>query len=127
MTPEQRVEAGRQADDAAQFLREIAESLGHDAGCHFYRRVGITLHDQLKPAFPVPEPEFKPMTPIEATRFGATRKMLFGRYKGFFIKDVPLVYLEWFADTQAFAEQIRQYLHSEGIKSERRQSEQEEP
>ena len=64
----------------------------------------------------------EPMTDREARMFGE-EEMEFGKYKGKYIDEIPLPYLEWLANEQRInSKKIKRYLESKRIKQEQEAS-----
>jgi len=65
----------------------------------------------------IDQSRMKPMTDIEARRFGHTA-IEFGEFVGQLVKDIPLDRLDWYGE-HLFIDQLRRYLKSNYVKRER--------
>ena len=125
MTPEQTIKDRVKARSTAQVLEGFVAAEISDYTLD-QRQTFWDEFDRL--SRPKPESEQKgfsnlllqttltPMTDVEAKRFGA-EVLEWGKHKGTRIDEVPLEYLQWYAD-QPFQKQLRRYLASPRIRAE---------
>lgn len=118
MNPE-KVTAGKSASEVFEFACHETTSLTKEISDHFWKRLGQMINEKLPKATTAP-----PQETIDDHRSRIIGKIIMtvGIHKGKRIDDVPVDYLEWVADNwdDPRGDQVRQYLESPRIKSERR-------
>ena len=122
MTIEDNVEAGDAAKAVFGQAVDEAAGLGEEKSKHFWKRLARLIADIQKPPR---APATKHINDEESRKIG---KMSFTKGKHGpngdrkTIDEVPMNYLEWVADTwtDSFGDQVRNYLESPRIISERR-------
>lgn len=125
MSIQENVMIGRSAKDVFAFALNESQGLTTEGTKRFWTRLGQLVNEQLRNATEAPAPNT--ITDDESRKIG---KLTMPRGKhgptdsepGKTIDQTPMDYLEWVADnwTCEFGEQIRRYLDSPRIKSERR-------
>ena len=113
------IEARIAARALAKQVADIAtaEAPEDDASCEAYWLVLRQVCDEHLPRPEQTSSESPAMTDEQAREFGRCTQMPFGKHVGTYIDEVPLQYLEWYADL-SFQPQLRKYLRSPRIKSE---------
>lgn len=113
-------EAREKAQLAIEFLMELAKELTYESQQERLFEIvcdWIRAHSHCKP--PVSAPKTIPMSDQESKEF-EKQKLTFGKFDGIRIREVPLDYLVWFADSsdQEIKDKIRSYLKSPRIQIE---------
>jgi len=119
MSIQENVMIGKSAKDVFAFALNESHGLTDEGTKRYWTRLGQLVNEQLRNATEAPAPDT--ITDDESRRIGKL-VMIRGKHEGETIDQTPMDYLEWVADnwTCTFGEQIRRYLDSPRIKSERR-------
>ncbi len=114
------VERNKKARECAEATADLVTQESHNLPEEGRERFWEVLAKELKGHLPDQKRNFnfEPMTDREARLFGE-EEMKFGKFRGKYIDEVPLDYLEYLADAQRmFSTKIRRYLESKRIKQE---------
>lgn len=111
------IRIGQIADTIYMLACDEAETLQDpEQKTRFWKVLAALATDRVPKASPPSRDE--PMTDEESRSFEGKR-MLFGKYEGFPISQIPIEYLEWLADQKVFYVDVVRYLTSKRIATER--------